>query len=644
MRLINIILVFILTMGCVHADVLSNIAETKITAVMQGSEGNTEKEINDFIKKIDTIGYSTVAANKNIQVHYFNKYKEKNVELMTFFTLVNKEKLRPLLLQNPDFGAYAPFNFLVYKTLDIEKDDNTWYGHLDTDTMLEVIGEEDPELQEAFRKMVGTFDTFVTKELKPTLTKKFERTKLLPAITKLKMVKKFEAPDDLEEFVEDFVMEHDGLFSKHDFLIAGFIDFKFEYSDMDLEFDKYDAYWVSSLCHFKFSNTIFNRGIPQAGLFAPCSIYFYIPKGSNELHVGYAAVDNWINAINIKDQARIDYMRAIDAEVVEIFKELGFEMVDQTVAQSTDTSDANHLAPEVAALKAKVKKLEAELARYRKSTPTAVPAITKAAAVKAVELPKKVFKGAKLTVGGEAPKYLSTYYVANPQTVDGLKEKLKTNGFTVLATTQILSGETVITITNDELQKTNTLLATLQVLVNGENEVRVQNPSYFGAAYLQKKYKYGQFSATLKALQAALGDMHEVDEKYELDDLAGYHFMFGMPFLDDTITVAEGENLLGKLSGEKAAKYVAYTLKLPNGATIVGHKLRSRTNKFLQKIEAQRNANILPYEVMIKDGKAVILDPKYYLALSLPLLSMSDFMKIASAPDEIEKDIKRVYK
>ena len=221
---------------------------------------------------------------------------------------------------------------------------------------------------------------------------------------------------------------------------------------------------------------------------------------------------------------------------------------------------------------------------------------------------------------------------------------MKANGFTVLATTQILSRETVITITNDELQKTNTLLATLQVLVNGENEVRVQNPSYFGAAYLQKKYKYGQFSATLKALQSALGDMHEVDEKYELDDLAGYHFMFGMPFLDDTITVAKGDNLLGKLSGEKAAKYIAYTLKLPNGATIVGHKLRSRTNKFLQKIEAQRNANILPYEVMIKEGKAVILDPKYYLALSLPLLSMSDFMKIASTPDEIEKDIKRVYK
>jgi hypothetical protein len=47
---------------------------------------------------------------------------------------------------------------------------------------------------------------------------------------------------------------------------------------------------------------------------------------------------------------------------------------------------------------------------------------------------------------------------------------------------------------------------------------------------------------------------------------------------------------------------------------------------------------------MIQDDKAVMLAPKYYLALSLPLLSMTDFMKIASAPDAIVEDIKEAYK
>ena len=314
------------------------------------------------------------------------------------------------------------------------------------------------------------------------------------------------------------------------------------------------------------------------------------------------------------------------------------------IVNQTEEKAVVEESSEVAALKEKIKQLESELAEYRKSTPKTVLIASEAKETKVVKPPKIFSKGAKLILGGEAPEYLTTYYAAHKQTLDGLKEKLKANGFTILATTQILTGKTVITITNEELQKTNTLLATLQVLVNGEDEVRVQNPSYFGAAYLQKNYKYGQFSATLKALQAALGDMHEVDDKFELDDLAKYQFMFGMPYLDDMITVAEGDDLLAKIRGENVSKYIAYTLKLPNGAIIVGHKLRSGTKQFLKKINVERNANILPYESMIKEGKAMILDPKYYLALSLPLLHMSDFMKIASAPEEIEKDIKRAYK
>ena len=438
-------------------------------------------------------------------------------------------------------------------------------------------------------------------------------------------------------------MEHDGLFAKHEFIIAGFIDFKFEYSDMDLDFEKYDAYWVSLLCHFEFSNSIFNRGIPQAGLFAPCSIYFYIPKGSNELHVGYARVDNWINAINIKDQERIDYMRAIDNEVIDIFKELGFVKVEQTLSGSEVVPAVSDSEKEIAILKAKVKQLEAELEKYKKVEPTASKAPVPASITKESNA-QKMFTGTKLQTGMPAPKKLSTYYVAQFQDVDTLSEKLEENGFKILAKDIILKGTTVITVTNDELLSTNTFLAALHIMVNENSEVRVQNPSYFGAAFLGEKFKYGQFTGTLKALQSVLGNMYEVEEKYDLNDLPDYNFMFGMPHFDDTITVAEGKEIGSKLKGSLAGKYVSYTLTLPNGTTLVGHKLRSRTYKYLKKIEAEHDALIFPYEVIIQGDKAVMLNPKYYLALSLPLLSMTDFMKIASAPDEIEKDIKRAYK
>ncbi len=246
----------------------------------------------------------------------------------------------------------------------------------------------------------------------------------------------------------------------------------------------------------------------------------------------------------------------------------------------------------------------------------------------------------KLDIGAPAPAVLSTYYAAKAQSVDKVKSKLKANGFAILAVTAPIKGSTVITVTNKELKNTNSWLATLNILVN-EKEVRVQNPSYFGAAYLGDKFTYGQFAGTLKSLQKALGDLYTVEDKFKLAKLPKYQFMMGMARVDDTLEVGEGADLAAKL---KDNKYVSYSLKLPNGATLVGHNLRSRTNKFLLKIDAGHNAHILPYRSMIKDGKAVMLDPKYYLAVSLPLLSMGEFMKIASAPAEIEKDIKRTYK
>ena len=654
MKIYTLLLTLLCVTGFTQAeDVRSNMAETILTAELQGSEGNKEIEIDGIIKKLDTIGYSTVAANKNIQVHYYNKFEEKNVEMISFFGVVNKEKLRPLLLANPDFGAYAPYNFLVYKTLDIEQDDNTWYGHLASDTMLDIIGEKDEGNRKAFKSMVGSLDTLINKEMTPALSKRFEHTKPLPSHGLTKLVKKFEATDDLETFIEDFVADHDGRFSKHEFIIAGFIDFKFEYDDMDLDFDKYDAYWVSQLCHFKFSNSIFNRGIPEAGMFAPCSVYFYIPKGKNELHVGYASVDNWVNALNFKDQRRIDYMKAIDAEVVEIFEEMGF--VKQNPEGSTTVAKVitnNNSNTEVKALKAELEKLKAELAALKAAKKTIKMEVPQKSIQKEEKkvskplsaMPVKTFKTKKLVLGSPAPTVLSAYYAAQPQTVEGVKAKLEKNGFKVLSQTEPLKGHTILTITNAQLQATNTYLATLNVHINGSDEIRVQNPSYFGFAFLGEAFKYGQFTDTLKALQNSLGDLYAVNDTYETKELAEYQFMMGMPHFDDVMEVAEGTDILSKITNEKASKYVAYTLKLPNGTTLVGHKLKGRTNKFLSKITAERNTNLLPYQSLIKEGKAVIMDPKYYLALSLPLLTMSDFMKIASAPGEIEKDIKRAYK
>jgi len=307
------------------------IAQADLTAELHGIKGNADVQSKAFLKKIDTVGFQW-AGNDNIQKPYFKKFHDKNLDLLSFFTVTNLDVMRELLLKNPDFGAYAPYNMLFYKFLD-EKEKTTWFGHLDTDLMLNIIGEKDEATRKTFTTMVKSLDEVAMKELKPTSSKKLEYTSKLPEFPLTKLVMKLPADlkdaDAVTEWAEEWVEKHDGAFVKNEFIIAGFLDFKLEYDDAEQEFSKYDAYWVSSLCHFEFSNGIFNHGEPQAGLFAPCSIYFYVPKGSGELHVGYSQVGNWLATTGIKDEAMKKRILEIDGEVVKTFEGLGFKVVDQ---------------------------------------------------------------------------------------------------------------------------------------------------------------------------------------------------------------------------------------------------------------------------------------------------------------------------
>ena len=103
----------------------------------------------------------------------------------------------------------------------------------------------------------------------------------------------------------------------------GFKNFKEAYEDAELVFGKYDAYFVYSLCHFTYSYNMFNKGRPDAGAFAPCSMYMYIEKDSNKLVVGMPMLSNWTSVLNIKDEVMNKSVVDLDKEIIEIMISLG---------------------------------------------------------------------------------------------------------------------------------------------------------------------------------------------------------------------------------------------------------------------------------------------------------------------------------
>ena len=77
------------------------------------------------------------------------------------------------------------------------------------------------------------------------------------------------------------------------------------------------------LCHFTFSYNIFNKGRPDAGIFAPCAMYFYIKEGSDKMIVGMPRLSVWTAVMELKDPAKDEWTKKIDEEIISIMKELG---------------------------------------------------------------------------------------------------------------------------------------------------------------------------------------------------------------------------------------------------------------------------------------------------------------------------------
>jgi len=167
------------------------------------------------------------------------------------------------------------------------------------------------------------FRAYVTKEfggkiVDTTFSKK------LPAKPMMTFEFEVDRSGDIVEWAEAFQEELEGAFEEKHYIIAGFKDFKSTYEeDLEIPFEKYDQFFVYGLCHFTYSYNIFNKGRPDAGIFAPCAMYFYIEKDSNKMIVGMPRLSVWSTVMGFKDPAKIEWTKKLDDEIISIMTKLG---------------------------------------------------------------------------------------------------------------------------------------------------------------------------------------------------------------------------------------------------------------------------------------------------------------------------------
>lgn len=246
-----------------------------------------------------------------------------NLDNLGFITISNEETMLPLLLKEPRLGGFAPLNYLIYKK---KSDNKTYVGTLTPQAMLDITMVKDPEVRASFTEMIDSLSA-ATDDGMGGEVEYVEIDKLIDK-TMMEFEVPFDRGDDILDAKFEFMDKFEAAFEAEEYIIAGKRDFVEYWDDNDLEHDRFDAYWVYSLCHFTFSYTVFNVWQhPELGASAPCSMYMYVEKDSNVLKVGMPSVNNWITMGHITDPEKIKFIKEMDEKIKEIMISLGAKEV-----------------------------------------------------------------------------------------------------------------------------------------------------------------------------------------------------------------------------------------------------------------------------------------------------------------------------
>ena len=673
-------------------------------------EGNVEKEYNQLVEEeIKKVGFNMADPHHRVNDQYKAKYGSTVLDVLSFLPAVNDGVAMPLFNIDPRIAGFSPFNILIYKKLS---DKVTHVGHLTPEAMIDILDITDETVRSKFIASFGPLDKTIEAFFKEKNLK--FKTETLPYSnpTKQKMLNfeyTFERGDDIDAFIEEFQNKFELVFIDKHYLIAGFHNFM-DNDDVEDVLEGYDAFWTYLLCHLTYSYNVFDTkdARPEAGLFAPCTMYVYIKKDSNKMIIGMPTLANVKNTLKITDPKRVEWMDRLDREIPQILTSLGMvamenvnpltgspkplatppaaeEEVKKAAAApvskkeapkaaknpakpAPETTEAKTAAPKEKKIKIqtgsntveimlpvppkpiepiKVKTMNSpqdiadrSIKFSKRMPPNYVPPEQRAAKEKA--------RNTSTNIGEVSHGRVSAYIRGKYIDVSEAKKRLKKAGFTIVGETALdKKGKLVsIVFTDKELtkmasRKNRGFAASLHLLVNKkDNHISITNPVYILKAFMQDQYDDKVAKATLKKITENFDDLLNSKDKLKFQLLPSYQFMYGMPKYQDMVVVARGDNLLSKIKNNKKVLFVQ---KLDNGATLIGAALGRRTGKFIGRI-GTNNAALLPYPILIENGEAKIMEPKYYISVMYPLLHMSEFMTIATVPGAIIKDCEKVFK
>ncbi len=255
-----------------------------------------------------------VSANRDMNGPFVKQFKESGFDTYNLFTFYKQDTVLELVKKYPNIGLFAPMSMSIYtkkgeKTISVSS--------LTAEAMAKIIKAPSDD------KTLHDLRALVKQTLKNAMPNgSYETLSYEMKEAKDELVTNFSMEMDAEEWedeLEDFKMGFEGELAPNGFVIAGHNNLGDDFEESDYE--AFDFYEVYSICKLPVIYTI-AKTRPEAGAYAPCSLYLSKKKNEEMMQIGFPSVYNWMSSMAIESKEDMEVLEAAEAGMRKILTEL----------------------------------------------------------------------------------------------------------------------------------------------------------------------------------------------------------------------------------------------------------------------------------------------------------------------------------
>ncbi len=318
----GLLIALLVSMGLVTglvADATQKATHNVTILTEDNSDGNiTPKTISASFEKAGFF----INDNRDMTAPWLKQCKAgtKNFDTVTFevynlFTLFKKDVVVKLGKKYPNIGLFSPMSMSIWT----KKGTNTIsVSSLSAAAMADIMGlpADDADLV-AYGKLIQDTLRAALPNAKVEKVAYEMKQPEGPLVSTAQFAMDPEA--DWEEVKEEFQAAFEEALIPAMFINAGFNDLNYDMEESGYE--GYTFYDVYSICYLEVIYTV-AKDHPEAGAFAPCSLYMYQKKGTNTMEIGFPSVYNWIASLAIEDKPSHDVLIMAQKKMEKILENL----------------------------------------------------------------------------------------------------------------------------------------------------------------------------------------------------------------------------------------------------------------------------------------------------------------------------------